>query len=239
MSAVTNVVGALIGADATRKAANTQADAARYAADAVAAQKQPWVTAGTTGLNMLTAGLQPGGQFTKQFTMADAQNSDAMKFTLDQGMQALKNSEAARGGLLGTNALQEQTKYAEGVASTYQNQAFNQWLAQQTQLLGATESLAQTGQTASTQVADTTANAALAAGGAQAGAQVAQGNLWSKALTSTVNDQSTMTTLSNLFGLNSSSTGAGVISGGSGISGSLDTGSTQYSLGAASFGGGG
>jgi hypothetical protein len=108
--------------------------------------------------------------------MADAQNSPAQQFALQQGTGAIQQSAASKGGLLGTNTLQDITKFAEGEAATYENQAFNQWLAQQQMQLGAQQSLAQVGQTNVNAVADASSNAVLAGAGAQAGAQVAGAN---------------------------------------------------------------
>ena len=174
--------GALIASDAASGAANKSADASKYAADIQAKQKQPWVDAGKKGLDLLTAGVAPGGQFNKPFTMADAQNSEAEKFAQQRANESVTNSAAARGGYLNSNALRTAQDTAGAIGSSYQNQAFNQNLAQNQMALGAVESLAQTGQTAATQVADAASNAALAGGAAQAGAQIAGGNAWANVL---------------------------------------------------------
>lgn len=199
------VAGSLISSDASRKASNTQADAAKQAADISAQQRQPWVDAGSAALKRLSDGLAPGGEYSKKFTMADATNSSAEKHALETGMGSIQNLAAAKGGLLSTNALQETTKFAEDTAASYQNQAFNQWMAQQQMQLGAQQSLAQVGQTAVNQVADTNANAVLAAANAQAGNTIAQGNILGSALGSLGNIFTSNTgggggSLSNIFG---------------------------------------
>lgn len=208
------VAGSLITSNSSRKAANTQADATKQAADIAAQQRQPWVDAGSAALKRLSEGLAPGGEYTKKFTMADATNSEAEKHALETGLGSIQNLAAAKGGLLNTNALQATTKFAEDTAATYENQAFNQWLAQQQMQLGAQQSLAQVGQTAVNQVADTNANAILAGANAQAGNTIAQGNILSSALGSLGNIFTSNTggsgSLSNIF----SSGGSTVPSGG-------------------------
>jgi hypothetical protein len=162
--------------------------------------------------------------------MADATNSDAMQFALKQGEQQIGNSFAAKGGLLGTNAQQAGTKFAEENAAQFQNQAFNQWMAQQNQKLNATQSLAQVGQTAVNSVADAASNAALASGAAQAAGGLAQSNAYGKAFGDIANNQTVQNTLNGIFSnqnSTSSSQAAGVNGAGdpvvdtSGASGSL------------------
>lgn len=198
IGAVGTIASSAISSSSASSAANKQADAAKAAAAQERADRKPWLDAGTSALGTLSAGLAPGGKWNTDFTSADATNSDAEKFTLGEGLGALNNSAAAKGQLLGTNNQQDNIKYAEGVASTFQNQAFNQWLAQQNKTLGATQSLAGVGQTEAGQVADASANAILAAGGARAGADAAQGNIWGSAVSSLGNTASGY--LGKLFG---------------------------------------
>jgi hypothetical protein len=72
-TAAAGVGSAALGAHAAGKAADTQSDAARYAADLQnqqfqqqQANLQPWLQAGRGGLQQLSAGLQPGGAFAQQ-----------------------------------------------------------------------------------------------------------------------------------------------------------------------------
>lgn len=167
---------AVVGYEGAQSAADTQAQGARDAATITAAAQKPWVEAGTKALGRLDTGLQPGGEYTKKFTMADATNSPAEQFALQEGSQAIQNSAAAKGSLLSTNTLQDLTKFGQGNAAQYQNQAFNQWMQQQTQQLNAQQSLAQVGQSATNTVAEAGSNAALAGAGAQAGATMAGTN---------------------------------------------------------------
>lgn len=194
-----DIIGGLIGSDSSRHAANTQADAAKYAADVAAAQRKPWVDAAKPALDRLSAGIAPGGEFAKKFTMADATNMPAYRFALGEGLNAIENSAAARGGLLSTNALHEATKFAEGTAASFQNQAFNQWLAQMQQTLQPIEALAQIGGNMAGQVGDAYGNAALAAGNARAGGIVGSANAWGNAINNIGNDPYVMRALERLF----------------------------------------
>lgn len=171
-----SVLGSVISGNAAKSAASTEANAAKAAADQQAAMKQPWVTAGQTGLNQLSSGLAPGGQFTQQFSSADATNGDAEQQALSAGMGAINNSNAAKSGTLNTNAIQQGTQFAENNAALYQNQAFQQWQTQQNMQLGATESLAQTGLSAATSSADSSANLNVGAANATAAGTIGQAN---------------------------------------------------------------
>lgn len=166
------LIGSSMSASAAEDAAQTQADAAKYAADIQAQQRAPWVEAGKVALQRLQTGLAPGGEFTKQFTMADAQNMPAMQAALQQGRAAIEGSAAARGGLLSTNTLADLTKFGQQVGAGYENQAFNQFMRQQEANLAPIQSLAQVGQTQMGNVADAMSNAALIGGQAMAAGQV-------------------------------------------------------------------
>lgn len=130
--------------------------------DAIGTQRQtladiqrlqnPYLQAGTSALAQLQAGLKEGGQYNRAFTREDAQNSDAYKFSLDEGTRAI-NAAAAAGGLqLSSANLQDLGKFAEGNAAQYQQQAFNQWLAQNNLSLGGLQRLVDTGQVSAGQV---------------------------------------------------------------------------------------
>ena len=110
------------------------------------ANQQPYMNAGAQALQTLSAGLMPGGQFNKPFSMADAQNMPAYQFALQQGRSAIDSTAAAKGGALSSNAINAQTTFAEGTAAQYEQQAFNQWLAQNNLTLGALQNMVNTGQ---------------------------------------------------------------------------------------------
>lgn len=204
ISALLTVGGTLIAADmassGAESAAQTQADAAVRAAEIQAEQRKPWVEAGKTALERLQTGLAPGGEFRAQFSMADAMNAPAMQTALATGREAIEQSAASRGGLLTSNTMAGLTEFGQKVGAQYQNQAFNQYLAQLEANLKPIQSLAQVGQTEVGRVADTASGAALAAGGAMAGSQVAQGNIYGSAVSNISKQLGQMNVLNSLFG---------------------------------------
>jgi hypothetical protein len=201
ISAVVGAASAASSADASRKAAHGQQDAARDATAQQRADQAPWMEAGTEALSTLRAGLQPGGEFTKKFTMADATNSPAEQEAMRGGSEAIQNSAASKGGLIGTNTMQDLTKFGAANAAQYQNQAFNQWNAEQNRKLGATQSLAQVGQTAVTGVADNTSNLTLAGANAGAAGTIGKSNAIGNGAGNLTNQ---ISMLSGLFGTSGS-----------------------------------
>jgi hypothetical protein len=225
-----NLVGTGLQYNASQNAAQQQKDAAAAAAKLQADTRGPWVAAGTQALGTLQTGLAPGGQFSKPFNMADATNTGAMQFAEQQGQEAIGNTAAAQGGLLGTNAQQAAVKFAEQNAAQFQNQAFNQFQTDRLTQLGAQQSLAGIGQTNLNAVADAGSNSLLAAGGAGAAGTVGGANILSQGLTTLGGGASTYNTLSKLLGPS-----GGTVSGGTGITmGGVNAGGT----GVSSLGGG-
>jgi hypothetical protein len=123
-----------------------------------------------------------------------------MRTALATGREAIEQSAASRGGLLTSNTLAGLTDYGQKVGAQYQNQAFNQYLAQLEANLKPIQSLAQVGQTEVGRIADVSSNAALAAGGALAGSQVAQGNIYGSAVSNLGKQLGQMNVLQGLFG---------------------------------------
>jgi hypothetical protein len=134
VSSVFQGVGALVGIDSQRKAANTQADA--YAS-AQAAQ-QPWQLAGGWSVNELRNKLAEGpGEYTK---------SPGYDFRLQEGVNALERGAAARGKQLSGAQEKALTRYGQDYATNdYQN-----WLNRWYDSLKPYQSLAGLGQTSAT-----------------------------------------------------------------------------------------
>ena len=202
-----SLLSGVISSNGAQSAANTQSNAANNAANIQAQQRAPWVAAGTQALNTLQQGLAPGGQYTQKFTMADATNAPVEQQALQDAQLAVSNSNAAKGGLLNSNALKQAQTTAGNIGASFENDAFNQWMQQQNQQLNAQQSLAQVGQTNVNAVADSASNAALAVGNAQAGAQVDSTNAITGALGNIFNIPGINTTpLSSIFGGGSNAT---------------------------------
>jgi len=133
------LVGGYMSSQASKSAAQTQADAANNAttANTAATQQQialsePWRTSGTTALNQLSAMTQPGGAATQNFSYApfdyNANTDPGTQFRLKQGMDAMNATAAARGGLISGNALKAGQDYGQSQGSQEYSNAFNRYL---------------------------------------------------------------------------------------------------------------
>lgn len=179
-------------AAATRAAAANQAAAIQAAAaqDVRKIQQDlraPYTGLGQTAAQQYAAGIAPGGQFARPFSMADAQNTQAMRLAQQEAAAATEQSAASRGGLLTANTQEALQKRAAQIAAQYQNQAFNQYVAQQQLLqrpletamtLGAGQAGAQAGAESEAQMlaGQGAANALLAGAGLTSAADIAQAN---------------------------------------------------------------
>jgi len=123
------------------------------------ALQQPYLATGLNANQQLATGLQQGGQFNTPFTSTMAQNSDAEQFAQAQALQAERAQMAAGGQGLGTNAIQGAGQLAGGIASQYQNQAFNQYQAQNAAAMAGLQGLSAQGQTATGQLSNALGNA--------------------------------------------------------------------------------
>jgi hypothetical protein len=141
------VVGGAISSDASRKAAHTQADAANRAADMQQQQfqstrdsLQPFINTGYDAQGSLRNLLGIGtptdgstyGSLSKPF---DAQAFEQWKdpgyqFQLQQGQQALQNSQAAQNGVLSGAALKDLIGFNQGMASTAFQNSFGRYMTQ-------------------------------------------------------------------------------------------------------------
>jgi hypothetical protein len=159
-------------------------------------QLDPYTTAGAKALAQLSAGTAAGGEFNKTFTMADAQNSAAMQNAQAQGMDIIQNSAAGRGGILGTNQQADLVKFGQGNAAQYQNQAFNQWLANRNANQQGVQNLVNTGLTAGSTLGTGLANLSTGAARDLANIDIGTG----KAISA--NDMSAATGTANAIGGN-------------------------------------
>lgn len=147
ISGVGSIVGGILGNSAANKAAKLQQQAANNAATnqeragtqaqdiqsgqiaTNTANAQPYLGAGATAAGALNTGFGAGGNLGSNWnqtfsapTAADAAATPGYQFQLQQGLAALQNSAAARGGLLSTGTAKNLEQYAQGTAaSNYQN----------------------------------------------------------------------------------------------------------------------
>ena len=194
------IASGLLGADAAKSAAQTQADAATRAAqiqqemfNTINAQGIPYRGAGYSALNQIRSML-PGeytqydeygrpigtgtgsGYLTQQFGPQQfAQGMDpGYAFRLQQGQMANQRSSNLAGGLIGGNALQGMQDYSQGMASQEYNNAFNRFQTQRGNIYNTLAGIAGIGQTAQGQANTLAQNNATAQGQLLVGSAAAQ-----------------------------------------------------------------
>jgi len=197
-----SIVSGLMGADAAKSAAGTQAQSAREALDfqrqqfnTIQEQGAPYRAAGVTALNDIT-GMKP--YLTKQYTPEDfAQGIDpGYQFRLQQGQEATNRMANMGGGMLSGNALRGAQDYTQGLASQEFGNAFNRFQTGRQNIYNTLAGIAGLGQNST----NTTANASNVAstnvgntmqnlGAAQAGGIVGQANAISGGLQQFGNQQ--------------------------------------------------
>lgn len=137
-----SILGGLFGKSAAQKAADTQAEATKYAADLQQKQydqtrtdEMPWMQAGQWGLGQLMTGLQPGGDLIKPYdqtfkapTAEEARATPGYQFMLDEGNRAILNGNAASGGVFSGGTLQALDKFNTGLADSTYSTRYNQAL---------------------------------------------------------------------------------------------------------------
>lgn len=171
MGSIVNSVADLFGigpASKQLKAADRAADistaASREAIDLQrqmyyegVARQQPWLQAGQIALNKLV----PEATNYQNFGMEQFKQDPGYAFRMSEGMKALENSAAARGGLLSGATMKGIQRYGQDMASQEYMNAFNRYQVEREARLNPLQSLAGVGQT--------TANALAAGGQAFAG----------------------------------------------------------------------
>ena len=163
--------GGLDQADAAKKAASTQADAAARAGDLSyqifqeqKALQEPFREAGLTAQNRLLdlLGLSKNtnaagyGSLIRDFGQQDFQQDPGYAFRLSEGLKALDRQAAARGGLISGAALKASQRYGQDMASQEYQNAFNRFQVNRANKLTPLQSLTGGSQTA----ANTISNAA-------------------------------------------------------------------------------
>jgi hypothetical protein len=149
------VVGsAVIGANASSKAAKAQAGAASEASNLEREMFErnielnaPFREAGVNALNKLI----PLTDY-KNFGMSEFQADPGYSFRMSEGMKGLERSAAARGGLLSGGTLKGIQRFGQDLASQEYQNAFNRYQTERNARLNPLQSLAGVGQTTSQQL---------------------------------------------------------------------------------------
>ena len=137
-----NLLGGLLGANASKSAAQTQADAANYGANLQNQQFQqtrtdmaPWREVGAGALYQLRDMTQPGGALMQRYTGSELETDPGYQFGLKQGRDTIEQGAASRGVLFSGKTLRDLmqfgsdyggTKFNEGFARDMQNKQFQQ-----------------------------------------------------------------------------------------------------------------
>lgn len=145
--AAATIGSSLLSSDASRSAANTQADAANHAADLqqqnlaqTRESLQPFVNTGYEAQGALRNLLGLGaptdsGTYGSLMQPFDAKAFEQWKdpgyqFQLQQGQQALQNSQAAQNGVLSGGALKDLIGFNQGMANNAYQNAFGRYMSQ-------------------------------------------------------------------------------------------------------------
>jgi hypothetical protein len=141
-----SVASSIIGANAAKKAAKAQTQAANAAntfdqnmhADTVG-RFQPYETAGRNALSIYQGALGLGGDPNSAASAAAAfRNSPGYQAQLDEGTRALDMSAASRGGLFSGGRAKAAMRFGQGLA----DQNYQQWLGGVRGVVGMGESAA-------------------------------------------------------------------------------------------------
>ena len=195
------LASAYMGSQAAKKAANTQAASAAAATAAEQAQfdkqtqlQEPWRLAGEDALGYLRQGIKPGGEFARDFGMADFNADPGYAFRLTEGIKALDRTAAARGGLMSGAQLKGISDYGQNTASQEYTNAFNRYQVNRANRLNPLQSLAGVGQSsantltgAAGQLGQSIGNNLIGAGNANASGYIGQANAVSSGLNTGLN----------------------------------------------------
>lgn len=164
---------ALLGASASKSAANTQAAATDRAGEL---QKQmfeeqnrlqePFRQGGMAAQNKLLTyfGLPGGteggdfGKYSRDFGMSDFVTDPGYAFRLAEGQKTLDRQAAARGGLISGGALKAAQRYGQDMGSQEFTNAFNRYQTNRANQLQPLQSLMGAGQTATNTMGANAAN---------------------------------------------------------------------------------
>lgn len=183
------VAGSYYSSNAAKSAANTQAEAARYAADVQkqifdiqSEQQRPYREAGYAALSDI-ANLKP--YLTQRYGTEEFMKGidPGYQFRLEQGQMANQRAANVGGGALSGNTLAGLQAYTQGQASQEFGNAFNRFQTERGNIYNTLSNIAGLGQTAVNQTTQAAgqygtnvANLATGAAAAQAAGQVGSAN---------------------------------------------------------------
>ena len=189
------VVGAYVSDRSSRRAERSQRETTEQSnqlqRDMFEQQREdqaPWREAGEQSLAQLLEGTGEGGDFNRDFTMADFSADPGYEFRRSEGMRGIESRAAARGLLGSGGTLRDLTEYGSGLASQEYGAAYDRFNNNRSQRFNRLASIAGLGQTATNNVgaagqrtAETIGNNLTNLGNAQGAAAISRGNAWSGA----------------------------------------------------------
>jgi len=221
LSAGAGLLGGVLGGNASKSAANTQAAAADRATELQREQwlknlelQKPFYEAGVAGENRLldllglskNTGTTGYGSLMKDFGMSDFQADPGYAFRMSEGLKGLDRTAASRGGLLSGAALKGAERYGQDLASQEYSNAYNRYQTNRANKLNPLQSLAGQGQTTANTLGTAGQNYATSAGqgymnaaDARASGYVGSANAWSNALGSVANNYNQNQLMNRLF----------------------------------------
>lgn len=196
-----DLLGSYLAGDAAHDAGRTQAAAA---AAAIAEERRqydqnredlaPYRNAGGTAIGQLSAGTVDGGDFNRDFTMADFTKDPGYQFRMDEGSRALQGANAATLGVQNGRTERELERYGQDYASGEYSNAYNRFNADRNTRFNRLASIAGVGQTATNTgitsgnaITGSVADLTLDRANAQAAGRVGQANAYGQGLESLAN----------------------------------------------------
>jgi hypothetical protein len=192
--------------DASKSAAQTQADATGRATDVQQQNLQkirdslaPYIGNGTDAQGMLRNLIGIGaptnsgtyGNLMKPFDAAEFSKwqDPGYQFQLQQGQQALQNSQAAKDGVLSGGALKDLIGFNQGMASNAYQNAFGRYMTQNDATYNRLADLLKVGENAAAGFGNTSAQVTsgigqniMSGGNALAAGQIGSANAWNSGL---------------------------------------------------------
>lgn len=185
------IAGSSGAADTQSGAANSANDVIQRNYNTTLANLAPFISGGTNSLAALLSGIgvgsdgsfNPGASLVKPFDATTFSSSPGYNFQLSQGINAIDNSSAAKGGAFSGNTLKALTNYGQGVANQDYWNAYNAYNQNQNSVFNKLASPVGTGLSAATALGGVSTNTAnqigsniIGAGNAQAAGQVGTAN---------------------------------------------------------------
>ena len=218
-----SLIGGMMGSNASKKAAEAQAAAAREQLalqrrmyEETTARNQPFYNTGVGANNRLATLLGTGGNagdagygsMSRNFSMDDyLSNQDpGYQFGMTQGQNALNASTAASGGLQSGAAMKAAARFGQDYAGTKYQSAFDRWRSNRGDVYNMLSGQSAVGQSSANNTATAGQNYATGGGAALGGIGAANasgymgaGNAYNNAIGGAINSYNNNSMMNRLF----------------------------------------